>query len=244
MTKKIFTFGDGYATNHLWPEWPAIIQALYPDYQHKNFAAIGAGNEYINNCIVDAHQQDNQALFLVQWAQFSRFDKLLQDDTWDNIINTDPVYHFNRVGDWWISSASRQPEVRHYHKFYVQGKQAQLRSYNYIYMSAHLLNNNAIFFSTGDPGLTTQEQQKLLQVKWAPDMLQYAQHERFQEIRQNEVQPSPQVHFFYVEEFLLPLMPAQPDQERLKELKTRIFQHKWRAYDPDRESTWADISNI
>ena len=38
---KIVCLGDGFAANHIWPEWPAIIQALYPDITVKNYGEIG-----------------------------------------------------------------------------------------------------------------------------------------------------------------------------------------------------------
>lgn len=93
---KILCFGDGYAANHIWPEWPAIVQALYPELQHENFGEIGAGNEFITSAIVQAHTDNPDEFYIVQWAIPNRFDKLLQDESWDSIIDNDPVYHFNR----------------------------------------------------------------------------------------------------------------------------------------------------
>ena len=43
---KIFCFGDGFATGHIWPEWPQILQELAPQYQVINTAGIGAGSEF------------------------------------------------------------------------------------------------------------------------------------------------------------------------------------------------------
>ena len=44
---KIYTFGDGFATGHIWPEWPQLLQALLPDYTIINTAGIGAGCEFL-----------------------------------------------------------------------------------------------------------------------------------------------------------------------------------------------------
>jgi hypothetical protein len=224
---KILCFGDGYAANHIWPEWPAMIRALYPEVQHENFGQIGAGNEFITSAIVQAHIASPDAFFLVQWALPQRFDKLLQDDSWHATIENDPVYHFNRVSlgeqTWWLSSSSKQDLVQQYHKVYVQNKQANNRSYNFKYLVENLLRSQAIFF--------TLEQ-----------LIFFADAERFQQIRQKEVQPSPAVHMTWVEEKILPKMPYQPDPARLYELKKRIKQHKWHAYDPDREEIWARMS--
>ena len=41
---KIFCFGDGFATGHIWPEWPQILQALVPQHQVINTTGIGEGD--------------------------------------------------------------------------------------------------------------------------------------------------------------------------------------------------------
>lgn len=249
---KIFCFGDGYASSHIWPEWPVIVQALYPDVEVRNFGAVGAGNEFIANALIKAHVQNNSdTLFLVQWAYPLRFDKLLVDKSWDQLIQSDPIYHFNRVTlddhTWWISSASALPEIRHYHNYYVQRKQSILRSYNYIYSSSRMLADNAIFFSTPNLNFLNAEQKdSLSHIKWARHnewngMLEYSHDAKFSTIRQNQVQPSPPVHFSYVEEILLPCMPVQPQASRLENLRKLIFAQQWNAYDPDRDEIWINI---
>ena len=225
---KIVCFGDGYAANHIWPEWPAIVQALYPDLDFENHGAVGAGDEFITSAVVQTHAKNPKAFFIVQWTIPQRFDKLLEDNIWNTVIDSDPVYHFNRVDSygqtWWLSSASQQQEVTEYHKFYVQKNQAQMRSHNYRYLVENLLTNQAVFF--------TLEQ-----------MIQYSNHDRFAQIRQKEVQPSPPVHMCWVEEKILPKMPYYPDQNRLEKLKKRINQHKWVAFDPNREDIWNNMSS-
>jgi hypothetical protein len=150
MSEQIFCFGDGYAANHIWPEWPAILSVLYTSV--KNYGAIGAGNEFITTSIIDAHRKNPDAFFIVQWAQHDRFDKLLEDSSWDFTISTDKIYNFNVVPveqrKWWLSSASSQDEVRKYHDFYVQEQQSILRTDNSKYLIQRLLDNRALFFST------------------------------------------------------------------------------------------------
>jgi hypothetical protein len=226
---KILCFGDGYAANHIWPEWPAIIEALYPQCQHENYGAVGAGNEFITSAVVQAHSENPCDFFIVQWASPNRFDKLLQDDTWDHIIDNDPVYHFNRVKlnnqTWWLSSASVEKIVQQYHLSYVQPLQAESRSKNFKYLVENLLKNQAIFFSLDQ-------------------MVHYSNSERFKTVRLNEMQPSPVVHMAWVEEKILPKMPQQPDQKKLTELKTRINHHNWEPFHPDREEIWIQMSAI
>jgi hypothetical protein len=227
--KNIFTFGDGYAANHIWPEWPAIVQALYPELSHKNFGEVGAGDEFITTAVVETHQKNPDAFYIVQWGIPQRFDKLLQDNSWDDIIDNDPSYHFNRVTlyekTWWLSSASRQPPLDQYHLTYIQTQQAQTRSQNFQYLVEKLLKNQSLFFDL------TQ-------------MRLYAESPRFKTVRQDQIQPSPIVHMCWVEDKILPKMPYQPKKDRLTELKNRINHHNWQPYDPDREEIWTNLSAI
>lgn len=226
---KILCFGDGYAANHIWPEWPAIIQALYPDLQHENYGAVGAGDEFIASAVVHAHRQNSNEFFIVQWAGGDRFDKLIQDDSWNHIIDNDPVYHFNRVNlgsqTWWLSSASDQEIIKQYHKVYVQNQQSRQRSVVLRYLVENLLKNQSIFFNL-------------------QEMIQYANLPRFAQARSKEIQPSPIVHMCWVEEQILPKMPLQPDTARLAELKKRINQQIWLPYHPDRQEIWYKMSNF
>jgi hypothetical protein len=246
---KIFCFGDGFAANHIWPEWPAIVSSLYPASKVENFGAIGAGNEFIASAVIAAHIKHPDAFFLVQWAMPNRFDKLIQDQTWDQIINTDSVYHFNRVEllnqTWWLSSASQQPEIQQYHKFYVQYAQSCLRTFNLIYLIGKLLVNNAIFFSTYKLPFDNQQKMSLNSVPWIDiDMSSFSNLEKFKSIRGTEIQPSPEIHFNFLKEHVLPLMPTFPDSSRLHVLEQRICETVWKPYDPDREEIWKNISDF
>ena len=247
--KKIYTFGDGYASSHIWPEWPVILEALLPDYSFEHYGAVGAGNEFILDGVIQSHCKDPAAYFLVQWAQPQRFDKLIEDSTWDDIIDSDPTYHFNRVqlaeNQWWISSASQQPSVVNYHKHYIQSKQSRLRMLNYVYLAGNLLKNKSLFFSTNDLKFTKDEFKYVNDIIWIQqDMFNFAKQERFVNVRQNEVQPSPIVHLAYIKEYLLPNLSFTVDHSILIELEHRINQHKWLAYDPDREEIWQKMTDI
>lgn len=240
--KQINTFGDGFASSHIWPEWPVILQALLPDCDFTHYGAVGAGNEYILNAIVHAHTLDPAAYFLVQWAQADRFDKLLEDSSWDSIIDTDPVYHFNRncIGDqtWWISSASTHPDIVAYHKHYVQLQQHLNRTANSVYLAGHLLKDQSLFFSTSRMHCMTGN-------NWiTQDMSTYSREPQFHNSRQQHVQPSPIVHLAYLKEHVLPRIPFVVDACRLEILEHRINQHPWIAYDPDRQEIWLKMSAI
>jgi hypothetical protein len=228
--KKIYTFGDGFATGHLWPEWPQILQALVPDYSVNNTcSAIGAGAEYLVTGLVDLVPELANNLVIFQWPMAARFDKLIEDKHWFHVGKTDPVYHFNfhkrPYGIWWISSASQQPQVREYHEKFVQSEQHKIRLQNYQTLVRNTLEN----LNCGYCFTSTHEHQY------------YSTLNRFAEIRQQEVQPSPVVHFYFLIEKILPQINIVYDSSRAAKLETLITAQSWQSYDPDSEEIWRDL---
>jgi len=228
--KKIYTFGDGFATGHLWPEWPQILQALIPDYSVNNTcSAIGAGAEYLVTGLVDLVPELANNLVIFQWPMAARFDKLIEDKHWFHVGKTDPVYHFNfhkrPYGIWWISSASQQPQVREYHENFVQSEQHKIRLQNYQTLVRNTLEN----LNCGYCFTSTHEHQY------------YSTLNRFAEIRQQEVQPSPVVHYYFLIEKILPQINIVYDSARAAKLETLITAQSWQSYDPDSEEIWRDL---
>lgn len=224
---KIFCLGDGFAHGHIWPEWPQILQALLPSHKIIPITGIGAGNEFLISGLLNQDIANSTVIF--QWAYPSRFDKLLQDDRWQDIIKNDPVYFFNIVEQdghkWWLSSGSKMHEVRQYHEFYVQRKQAELRFNNQqklidTYIAYH--NCNYIKIST-------------------PEQDTYSLQTRFANVRGNEVQPSPVVHYCYIDEVILPKLNLAVDADRKKHLERLITNTNWVPFNPDREEIWTNI---
>jgi hypothetical protein len=228
--KKIYTFGDGFATGHLWPEWPQILQALVPDYSVNNTcSAIGAGAEYLVTGLVDLVPELANNLVIFQWPMAARFDKLIEDKHWFHVGKTDPVYHFNfhkrPYGIWWISSASQQPQVREYHEKFVQSEQHKIRLQNYQTLVRNTLEN----LNCGYCFTSTHEHQY------------YSTLNRFAEIRQQEVQPSPVVHYYFLIEKILPQINIVYNSARAAKLETLITAQSWQSYDPDSEEIWRDL---
>ena len=228
--KKIYTFGDGFATGHLWPEWPQILQALIPDYSVNNTcSAIGAGAEYLVTGLVDLVPELANNLVIFQWPMAARFDKLIEDKHWFHVGKTDPVYHFNfhkrPYGIWWISSASQQPQVREYHEKFVQSEQHKIRLQNYQTLVRNTLEN----LNCGYCFTSTHEHQY------------YSTLNRFAEIRQQEVQPSPVVHYYFLIEKILPQINIIYDSARAAKLETLITAQSWQSYNPDSEEIWRDL---
>lgn len=229
-TNKIFTFGDGFATGHIWPEWPQILQAMLPNYQIINTSGIGAGTEFLVSGFADHVPDMSNSKIIFQWPILKRFDKLLQDDSWQQVIDTDPVYHFNTVTDfngskWWLSSASNSKEIRHYHQQYVQLCQHQNR--HRVYRT--LIDHTALGLGCKIFHTSTHDQD------------QFSKHTRFAATRQTQVQPSPVVHFYWLIEQVLPQIGIVIDQTLQQQLEQLINQTQWVAYCPDREEIWTNI---
>ena len=72
----IHTFGDGFLHPHLFLKWPQILKLLCNDITVKNHAAIGAGNEWIANQVLE-QDLNSTDLYLIQWTISNRHDFLL-----------------------------------------------------------------------------------------------------------------------------------------------------------------------
>jgi hypothetical protein len=223
----------GHVTNHgnthghIWPEWPQILQALLPQYQVIVKSGVGAGNEFLIDQLLNSSCQGHSVIF--QWAHANRFDKLLQDDYWTYMAKQDPVYFFNfetnPSGTWWLSSASQNQKIQEYHNFFVQSQQSQLRLKNQkILVENYLQNQNCNYWFT-----STYEQEQF----------SCAHKENY--LRGTEIQPGPQMHFYFVVECIKPALNLQIDKDLQQKLQTLISNTRWKSYDPDRVEIWQNI---
>lgn len=212
---KIYCFGDGFAHGNIWPEWPQLLQALFPDYQVIILSGIGAGPEFLVSNFVE-HLPYNNATVIFQWPQADRFDKIIQDEHWANIVKNDSTYHFNTYRQnelqWWLSSASNSNEIVQYHQSYIQSIQAQHRLTVYQQLVKEILNKSQInYYFT-----TTKEQQTYSRINHA-------------EIRGVELQPSPLSHFYFLTEQIMPAVNLHSD--RSSKLEQLLINTKWQPYD-------------
>jgi len=216
----IYTFGDGYAAGHIWPEWPQILQALLPDCTVINTAAVGAGPEWLVHKFVELVPVMQNSTVIFQWPQADRFDKLLEDPWWKAIADSDAVYDFNQYNSWWLSSASNSPKVKQYHREFIQSQQHQVRLNTYQVLVKNTLENlNCKYIET-----STKDQES------------YSRRSEFNSIRQQEIQPSPAVHFEWVMGLGLDI-----SKTRANKLKTLIDCQEWTPYYHDRELVWTTI---
>lgn len=226
-TNKIFCLGDGYAHGHIWPEWPQILQALLPDHEIITGTGVGAGNEFLIDQLLNFDCQDQTVIF--QWAYAHRFDKLLQDQVWQDMAQDDPVYSFNCMttasGTWWLSSASKNPKIREYHNFFVQNQQSTLRLKNQkILVENYLQNKHCQYLS-----ISTQDQEVFCRLH------------KDSGLRGNEVQPSPIMHFYFVVELIKPALDLPIDVKQQELLEKHMLETTWTPYDPDRKEIWENI---
>jgi hypothetical protein len=171
-----------------------------------------------------------ESTIIFQWPWFKRFDKIIEDLSWDTIIKNDPVYHFNTVTDshnrrWWLSSASTVSEVQLYHTQYVQHYQNKNRYRVY----RALVDHSAVALKCKILHTRTEDQEK------------FSQQLRFSILRQTEVQPAPIVHLCWLMEKVLPHISITVDNNRCQKLKQLIDQVQWIPYDVNQDEIWKDI---
>jgi hypothetical protein len=222
---NVYCFGDGYAHGHIWPEWPQILQALLPDTNVIIVSGIGAGPEYLVTKFSQLLPISGKVIF--QWPQPIRFDKIIEDNNWAQIVENDPVYHFNTYIDghekWWLSSASTNNDIRVYHDKYVQPKQANIRLKTYQNLVRTILENTNCEYTF----TSTAEQDSYSRQDVAT--------------RGREVQPSPLSHYYFLVEKIMPELGLKNNQACI--LKDLITEQKWIPYDADREEIWANIKD-
>lgn len=245
-----YAFGDGFAAGHIWPMWPQLLRAVTQE-SVTNYGHVGAGNEYIFNCAVKAAliaQPDD--IFVVQWAQPIRFDKIMQDDNWQQLHSSDLIYNgisstkFDQT--WWATSASTLPEIQYYHNYYVQPEQAINRSALYMISLAHMLaargikyvycNTYTIDYSTH---LNASDLNKL---NWVSQigMRQWAESLH---IEGAEIQPPPATHLKYVLECVLPSLKIDIPATKHLAITQLINNVKWAPSFWDRDKVWEDLQN-
>jgi len=235
---KIYTFGDGFASGHIWPEWPQLLDALTDSVE--NYGHIGAGNEFIFNCAIKASlNATKDDLFIVQWAMSNRFDTLLEDEYSTTIKQADPIYKdieatvFGQT--WWSSSASELNEITNYHKL-VGMEQAKNRSRLYAISLSNtltLLGIKHLYFSTYAVDFLDNSTSTLPWVD-TDGMENYSQQFANRGV---EVQPSPIIHLKYLIEKILPELDIEIKQE-ITDIIQRIT---FTPYDKDRDQIWKDL---
>jgi len=233
--QKILCVGDGFGKGHVWPMWPQLLPEIVNDTEIVNLSEVGAGNEYISQCVIDSCERENYDLVIVQWAKSDRLDlinndqtdlskKILQDTTYNTKYSN--VKLNNRL--WWLSSASKIDIVKQYHKNYISKDQHKLRTVNFInhidlYLSQKQIKS-CFFSSYNLDFLDITESQTIDRNKWLQNG-ELGMHEygvkHLPEYKSTEVQPHTLVHLDYLEKVLCPFAGLKLDNKKLVELKTK-----------------------
>lgn len=242
----IYTFGDGFAAGHIWPEWPQILQAVSHDIV-INQAYPGAGNDLIfSTALRTAWSAEKISTFIIQWAPCRRFDKLLEDDSWNHIIKNDSKYAnaVYQVYDqkWWLSSGSNQ--VLDYHNKYQQIQQKTLFDiYHMILLNQFLISqgHRCLYLWTYDfdsAGLDPCTKQQFNQLPWINGS-QGMDTLIDRSLRGTDIQPLPLGHALWVQQYLIEFV----DEPKLNKMIELLSDVCWVAFDPDRDEQWNQIKN-
>lgn len=246
----IYTFGDGYAANHIWPEWPQFVELL-TNVPVKNFGHIGAGNEFIFNCAVKSSLTANESdIFLIQWSLPNRFDKILENEEWKLLQETDTVYK-NIIANvfeqtWWSTSNSQLKEILNYNDFYVQKTQAINQSLLYMISLSNMLSNLKIkhyYFSTPTINWNNNYLFKFVnKLPWIEKMGMEEWSSNL-EFRGNQIQPSPVIHFKWVVEKILPALKINIEKDIIDKIYKILIDNQFEPYYFDREQKWKNLKN-
>jgi hypothetical protein len=241
----IYTFGDGFAAGHIWPEWPQILLAVCNE-PVINYGYPGAGNDLIFSMATEiALSAANPSTFIIQWTSWNRFDKLLEDDSWNNTIQNDKkyshaVYEIDNK-KWWLSSGSTQ--LHTYHTHYQQQKQRQLFDIYHMVLLANFLKQKGhvclycLTYDFDTSKLTKKQLTLLDQLPWVNKLLGMDSIISNTD-RGTEIQPLPLGHARWISDFLS--LPAI-NNTKLTQLIDLISTQQWAPYDPDREELWTQL---
>jgi hypothetical protein len=235
--KKILCIGDGFGKGHIWPMWPQLLAELVNDVEIDNYSEVGAGNEFISNCVIDACEKKKYDIVLIQWAMSRRLDIINnQQNNISKIIIKDPVYNKKysnvAINDrlWWLSSNSQTEYIQNYHKNYISVEQQKLRSIYQIKLIELYLKqkvSNFLFFSSFKLDFADMPESNLLDWSmWCEHNTNNGMEEwgklNVPQYESKEVQPHPLVHLNYLKEIILPRLKISIDDKKLQYMASRL----------------------
>jgi hypothetical protein len=232
--KHLYTAGDGFCANAVWPMWSEILAKIL-DCDWTNISQIGAGNEAIATQVLDAlaNTPDTQdSLWLVQWTQADRLD-LQNSFRFKEQIAQDPVYHKNFFGPYWCSSASKIPFVDKHNRFISQ-PQHQSRGRLAQLAVAQALTQQDVewrYLLTYPAGW--REQEFIPESKWLlPSLQEFRKSSVYHQYDTGAIQPPSSVNLDWVEQHVLPWVEYDPvqfetiKQEMLSQDQKILAQHR------------------
>jgi hypothetical protein len=194
-----------------------------------NLAAIGAGNEYIANSVIDALATEPapaDCLWVIQWSSPKRLDLQIQSDDQALIetIKKDNVYYKNfntttKGQQYWSSSASDLNFVKQ-HNDLISNTQHETRSRNLQLATAYALEYYGVewryMFTYPAKWATNNliDQQRYI---WTSQYQFRQQHSQYRHLDVGEIQPVSSIHLDFLEQYILP--HYEHDSARLEKIK-------------------------
>lgn len=224
---KLLTIADGFGDSQAYPlwypeyhKWPELIQLMTRGVELANLSKFGAGNEYMVETL--RANISNKDSVIVQWAQPDRLDLLLThtdyQDFWNTAIDSDPTYNKNVVNNYWITSNTKNPDIKEYHKKYITLEQHQRRTQLYIDHAELLLQDLGInfkFMLTADSDYLRTTDNNWLWHKPCQGMNSFRTLSQYSELDFGYRQPIPLIQFDYVYKYIMPgiNLPWRSDRE-------------------------------
>ena len=222
---KLLTLADGFGdsvTAPIWYcdffKWPEIIKLMTHGLDVVNLSNMGAGNEYIIQCLrTNISEKD---AVLIQWAMPDRLDLVLSEQTqfWQQQISRDPVFNNNVIAidndQYWLSSSSENKHVVEYHQKYINKRQHQLRSQLFVDYAKLLLEQHDLkygFLLTYDGAYLKETVTKFEHWLWHEPfagMQSFRKVSLYEELDStlNLIQPISLVQFDFIKQFIMPTL--------------------------------------
>lgn len=231
MPKHLYTAGDGYCYNGVWPMWSKLLaQALNCPW--TNLSMIGAGNEAIANLVLDAlPTADQDSLWIVQWTNPTRLD-LRVDPIRANqpvleYIQQDPVYYKNFITTakdrtYWASSESQLDRVTDYRSL-IPLQQHRDRTIQLQLAVAYALEQRGVEWLYIFNYPIDWSKESLLpadRVIWN-SMEEFRKTSKYANLDISDIQPVSSIHLDFLEQFIFPKYPV--DTVRLEKLREVIL---------------------
>lgn len=229
-------FGDSTAVPNWYPKywkWPKIIELMTKNLVLTDLSRYGAGNEYMVNQL--KQHVDLVDAVMIQWAKPNRLDLVLDHADpkfWQNIIDNDTIYHNNVLmcgnDKFWITSASKAPEVLYYHQYYIGTRQHQLRSQLYIEYAKLLLEHHKKLYRFM---LVENSNYIDIDANWIchepfKGMSDFRKHSKYSNLELGLTQPTPLVMFDFIKKYIMPSIDLHwRNHKEIDAVENMLYRH-------------------
>jgi hypothetical protein len=231
MPKHLYTAGDGYCYNAVWPMWSELL-ALAMDCKWTNLSMIGIGNEAIANLVLDAlPTADPDSVWIIQWTNPTRLDlrvdPIRANQALLETINQDPIYYKNFITTakdrtYWASSESQLDLVNEYRQL-IPLQQHRDRTSQLQLAVAYALEQRGVDWTYIFNYPSDWVQDSLLptnRVIYQP-LSEFRKISKYAELDVGDTQPVSSIHLDFLEQFIFTRYPV--DLDRVETIKKEIL---------------------